>query len=1092
MAHNGKLMQFNDVAANSDGAYYFINLIKGAQSWTPFGNNVPITPDVLDSNGYPTDLTNWPSGVTTGTFNMPSQSKRPGLYVLRWTGNGTALGGSWAQNAFAPVVTGTPTQGPGTSVTIPLTSRPPKGWVGGVVTVNSFTGGWTGLNKTMAVTAVDQVLNTVTVDPGTAMSGGATYNAGTAKVTSQSSTTLTGGVKNGGNRYIIQPTGYGDGILATIRISAVGTIGSDYPHDMSFYHEDDEDAFNSGNVFSSISKSIWANCGVVRYLALQNNNNQQTTTWRSRKSTTYAYWQGAEYRPSIYSGTSTRSRDTFSVAFPTTRMSDGTNWTSGDPQQGDIVQVMFMQNDYAMIINAVSDGGTNTILTFSTGAADVNDFANGDTVCIRNAKSGAGGSGWSGLTNNNNTWTLSGVSGNTAMIPVDSRSFTGSFDGAVFSGTISGTTLTLTSDVSSGAIRVGQAVAGATPGTTISSGSGQTTGSTWTVNISQTSSVTGTSCTGAIQGASCSLCPPKLKVGSGAEKQILNNYSNSMNGNSAYQIVGNYVWSMATLVFDVDLNGWVKVGGCQTDLSSGLVNGVPEEILVQFAQEIGAHPYFLTPKFACDPMTDWVPNFMTYCKSVQDGGQSWMIPRWEGPNEIFNTFSGFTNGPYVLNKANVWAGGNTQIWYGKTMSCLGQCGDQIWGRAYLDRPGNSTRRYGIVCGVQTATGNSTSQNNNRLETTSFTPPASLTGSWGTITFSAVAAAPAGGSNPYVSHVACATYWNPSCYRQDGSGIYTSASIANAFGGSGSSTNPSFTAASIVNGLMTISGTITGAGLAIGNRVWGGNGPVANGGYIPFANNVTIVPGGNGTTTWQLSDTSINISFSQSLYACADITQADKVNASCIDTVVQATVTGGVNFSITSIISGGCVNAASADSTVPKQYVYGAGVAWGTSRSFSGTYPNYTISGGTLSNGSQTLTIGVFFSITSLINYVFPNFVTWANSHGVLKLCTYEGCYSPDFVSSMSVQEKCLYSAGRLPFSAYQNVRTLYDGFFNAATTAGVGGGFTCEYPSFFLPTAVYPTISPWVGLEDAYVGATNQNWDGIVLQSAAKRRFQCS
>src|SRR5207248_252268 len=92
-----------------------------------------------------------------------------------------------------------------------------------------------------------------------------------------------------------------------------------------------------------------------------------------------------------------------------------------------------------------------------------------------------------------------------------------------------------------------------------------------------------------------------------------------------------------------------------------------------------------------DPATDYMPSLAAYCRA---NGPAWMIPRFEGPNELWNTASGFNQTGYAAAKAVAYGwGSDTHNWYGKAMSVLGQ----IVSTAYS---GDRTR-YQVLCGVQT-------------------------------------------------------------------------------------------------------------------------------------------------------------------------------------------------------------------------------------------------------------------------------------------------------------------------------------------------------------------------------------------------------
>lgn len=83
---NGGRSQVNFSSLQGGGAYPFLNCLKAAQLWSYVDNSGTVAPSSLNSDGYPTTITN--GGVYT-VFFVPSATDRPGLYRVRWTGTGT-------------------------------------------------------------------------------------------------------------------------------------------------------------------------------------------------------------------------------------------------------------------------------------------------------------------------------------------------------------------------------------------------------------------------------------------------------------------------------------------------------------------------------------------------------------------------------------------------------------------------------------------------------------------------------------------------------------------------------------------------------------------------------------------------------------------------------------------------------------------------------------------------------------------------------------------------------------------------------------------------------------------------------------------
>jgi hypothetical protein len=87
---NGGRSQVNLNFLQSGGDFPFLNCLKSAQTWSLIDNSGTPDPSTLDSDGYPTRITN--GGVYT-VFFVPSQAARPGNYVITWDGNGTIFCG---------------------------------------------------------------------------------------------------------------------------------------------------------------------------------------------------------------------------------------------------------------------------------------------------------------------------------------------------------------------------------------------------------------------------------------------------------------------------------------------------------------------------------------------------------------------------------------------------------------------------------------------------------------------------------------------------------------------------------------------------------------------------------------------------------------------------------------------------------------------------------------------------------------------------------------------------------------------------------------------------------------------------------------
>ena len=289
--------------------------------------------------------------------------------------------------------------------------------------------------------------------------------------------------------------------------------------------------------------------------------------------------------------------------------------------------------------------------------------------------------------------------------------------------------------------------------------------------------------------------------------------------------------ALATMVYDADLNSWLTNGGNTASGSQGLSNGAPYEIMLQLCKEMGAHPWFSAPFMAVDPMSDFHTQLATYIKANMP---SWMIPRFETCNELWNDSNNQTQ--YAFIKAFLhW---NTQFssgqfdyndWQGKTASTIGQAVNAVYGGA-------------VGAGYQVVNGQWTSQfTNNTTSFEQFVPRLASTNY-----ISQSQAAQSGytksAASNWCTHVANQNYFNPS--ERDTSQETTDAAT---FAGEAAQ----FTG-TISGGVLTVA--------SVGSN-FGGVGTIAIGqtltdqyGFIPAG--VTIT-GGSGTS-WTVSNSSINI------------------------------------------------------------------------------------------------------------------------------------------------------------------------------------------------------------------------------------------
>lgn len=152
--------------------------------------------------------------------------------------------------------------------------------------------------------------------------------------------------------------------------------------------------------------------------------------------------------------------------------------------------------------------------------------------------------------------------------------------------------------------------------------------------------------------------------------------------------------TLYTSVYEVGVNAWMAYTIEALGGHFGLLNGVPPETFVQFCAELGCHPWFDSPYYACDPMTDWHIQLATYCKT---NAPSWMIPRFETVNEPWNTNTPAGQIPLRMSDVN-WGQQSMNDWIGKISSTIGQDLSSVYGT----QPDGT--RYWCIPNMQTGSG----------------------------------------------------------------------------------------------------------------------------------------------------------------------------------------------------------------------------------------------------------------------------------------------------------------------------------------------------------------------------------------------------
>jgi hypothetical protein len=587
--------------------------------------------------------------------------------------------------------------------------------------------------------------------------------------------------------------------------------------------------------------------------------------------------------------------------------------------------------------------------------------------------------------------------------------------------------------------------------------------------------------------ASSASTAPTLKItgGSGGDTgdiTILNEYSNALSSGTNSLIEGGSFRSVATLVYDAKLDGWIKQGGDIAEGSQGIGNGVPFEIMLRLCREMGAHPCFILPPLAMDPMTDFVPELANFLKINKP---SWMIPQIEGPNETWNTGAGFYQTTYASNIAAInWVGGNYHSEYGKWMSTIGQACAAVFGLANLGVT------YHVVCGVQTSTGGSTSTSDERLSSAKYVAQAaaaqSLTWSGGTINFTKSAA------SGWVSHVCCATYISPT--RR-----YTTQDLTDGFSYSVTNRGNSSAQATIATDYVD---TLVGAADGHFNlsqcsayytawKAWAAGFGVTRmcayeGGYSP--DNLQGLAGGNPTNTaWYSSvigATKDATGCVLTLSATCNNSEFSNIsgNPGAAGMAVVMSGVGGMtqlnNPGVRSVTfaGGGSANISGTNTLILNQAVYFLGTLpselttdlriQAQNGSANQSIPYYVVSAGnpfqiSATRGGAAIT---FNSVGSGVTAQECWFVLSVPTGTTMKLdvdsstfSTYTSSGFAVYVNSMNYSNNLRY-AGKLASNLQGYTTTNYNNFTSA-------GG---EFPSAYNITGPTPSVNIWSFVEDVY------------------------
>lgn len=182
---------------------------------------------------------------------------------------------------------------------------------------------------------------------------------------------------------------------------------------------------------------------------------------------------------------------------------------------------------------------------------------------------------------------------------------------------------------------------------------------------------------------------PTVNIGGSGAKYIVSAWLPlTVSGNSYMQ--GGSGNALDTLNYDAAIDEWNRSGAVNSP--GGIQRGVPYSLLINLCAQVGSHPWFIIPYANCTPMSDFVTQLATLVKTT---GPSWMIPRFEGPNEEWNNT--FPANGYANAVATTYGWGQDfNNWQGRVCSTIGQDVNKVYGG-----PVDGTK-YRVIVGFQEA------------------------------------------------------------------------------------------------------------------------------------------------------------------------------------------------------------------------------------------------------------------------------------------------------------------------------------------------------------------------------------------------------
>lgn len=114
--------------------------------------------------------------------------------------------------------------------------------------------------------------------------------------------------------------------IVSLGVSAVGTPGTDYPHNIRFCHVDDEaaldlDPYAFGTKYLQVLAD--AKINTIRFMDSMTTNFSTWRNWAERRPIDYMHYDGSYYASSLYAGITTNSGDNYTVAKSGFTLTDG-------------------------------------------------------------------------------------------------------------------------------------------------------------------------------------------------------------------------------------------------------------------------------------------------------------------------------------------------------------------------------------------------------------------------------------------------------------------------------------------------------------------------------------------------------------------------------------------------------------------------------------------------------------------------------------------------------------------------------------------------------------------------------------------------